>query len=51
MTEELNEFEPQEIDLLKARATDLCIRFSPNIDVDKLRAKVNEKMNPSVDSV
>ncbi len=51
MTEELNEFEPQEIDLLKSRATDLGIRFSPNIGVDKLRTKVNEKMNPDVDSV
>lgn len=34
-----------ELDLLKERADDMGIKYSPNIGVDTLRAKVNEKLN------
>ena len=35
-----------ELSLLKERATLMGIRFSPNIGIDTLKARINEKANP-----
>ena len=35
-----------ELELLKERADDMGIKYSPNIGVETLRAKVNEKLAP-----
>jgi len=37
---------PSELDTLKARAKQLGVQYHPNIGVDKLRIKVNAKLNP-----
>ena len=39
---------PDELTLLKQRATDLGIAFSPNIGLETLRTKVNAKLNGDV---
>lgn len=36
---------PSELETLKERATQMNIQFAPNIGVDKLRARVNDKLN------
>jgi hypothetical protein len=36
---------PSELESLKERATQMNIQFAPNIGVDKLRARVNDKLN------
>jgi hypothetical protein len=38
---------PSELDTLKARATQMGIKFHPNTGVDKLRAKIDNKINPT----
>ena len=40
-----------ELELLKERADDMGIPYSPNIGVDKLREKVNAKLAPAVEEV
>ena len=51
MTEENNENQeqPDELEILKQRAVTLGISHHPNIGLDKLRAKINEKLNPTED--
>ena len=39
--------EKSELEVLKERATDMGIKFSPNIGLDTLREKVNEKLAPA----
>lgn len=49
MTEELNETQELELDeltLLKSRADDMGISYHPNIGLDKLKAKINEQLEP-----
>lgn len=42
---------PDELELLKERATLIGIRFSPNIGIDTLKARIEEKINPPQKSV
>lgn len=37
---------PDELELLKERATLMGIKFSPNIGIDKLKERIEDKMNP-----
>jgi len=46
MTEETKNTSPSELELLKGRADTLGITYHPNIGLDKLRAKVEAKINP-----
>ena len=41
--------EPTELELLKDRADDLGIDYHPSIGLEKLKAKVNAKLNPIKD--
>ena len=41
---------PSELDTLKERATLLGIRFSPNISVDTLREKINNKLSNTTET-
>ena len=44
-TNDTNEATPDELTLLKQRATQMNITFHPNIGVDKLKAKIEAKMS------
>ena len=48
-TDEVNEETPDELSLLKERATLMGIKFSPNIGIDKLKERIEEKKNPPKD--
>lgn len=45
--DEQEEIKVSEIDMLKQRATLMGIKFSPNIGVEALKAKISEKLNPA----
>jgi len=49
-TDEIYEEKPDEFALLKERATLMGIKYSPNIGLDKLKAKITEKLSPPVEA-
>ena len=44
MTDETKVMEEKQLESLKAKATQLGVSFSPNIGIDTLRARINEKL-------